>query len=65
MKAKEIREMSAEEIQRRIQEETDQLRQLRFQHAIARLENPMILRDKRRLIARLQTVLDQKETVEG
>ena len=62
MKAKEIKELSSEEIVERIREESDQLRQLHFQHAIAELPNPMIIREKRRLVARLKTILKQKET---
>ena len=61
MKAKEISELSTEEIAERIREESEQLRQLHFQHAIAELPNPMIIREKRRLIARLKTILNQKE----
>ncbi len=60
MKAKEIRELSTEEIQSRISEEGEQLSHLRFQHAIADLQNPMILRDKRRFIAQLETILKEK-----
>ena len=60
MKAKEIRELSTEEIQSRISEESEQLGHLRFQHAIADLQNPMILRDKRRFIAQLETILKEK-----
>ncbi|QXD16723.1 50S ribosomal protein L29 [Rhodocaloribacter litoris] len=65
MKAKEIRELSAEEIRARIKEEEDQLNQLNFQHAIAELPNPMLLRQKRRLIARLKTILNEKEKAEA
>ncbi|GIV59277.1 MAG: 50S ribosomal protein L29 [Rhodothermaceae bacterium] len=65
MKAKEIRELSAEEIRARIKEEEDQLNQLSFQHAIAELPNPMLLRQKRRLIARLKTILNEKEKAEA
>ncbi len=61
MKAKEIKELSREEIAERIREESEQLRQLRFQHAIAELPNPMVLRHKRRLVARLRTILNEKE----
>lgn len=56
MKAKEIRELSTEEIQTRISEEREQLAQLKFQHAIADLQNPLVLRQKRRLIAQLETI---------
>lgn len=61
LKPKEIRELGAEEIRSRIDEEEDQLRQLQFQHAIAHIENPMLLREKRRLVARLTTILKEKE----
>lgn len=61
LKAKEIRELGVEELRGRIDEEEDQSRQLEFQHAIAHIENPMLLRQKRRLIARLKTVLKEKE----
>ncbi len=62
MKAKEIRDLSADEIRERIREEKEQLNQLHFQHAIAELPNPMVLREKRRLVARLTTILKEKET---
>lgn len=61
MKAKEIRELSSEEIAQRIADEREQLRTLEFQHAVAPVENPSILREKRRLVARLKTILNQRE----
>jgi large subunit ribosomal protein L29 len=61
MKAKEIRDLSTDEIRERIREEEEQLSQLHFQHAIAELPNPMVLREKRRLVARLTTILKEKE----
>lgn len=61
MKPREIRNLSTEEIEKRIEEEEEQLEQLRFQHAVAHLENPMVLRNKRRLIARLKTILNEKQ----
>lgn len=64
LKAKEIRELGLEEIRQRIDEEEDQLRQLQFQHAIAHIENPMLLRQKRRLVARLKTIQNEKEQEE-
>lgn len=65
MKAKEIRDLSAGEIESRIAEEREQLHQLSFQHAIAQLQNPMVLREKRRLIARLSTILEEKQAAEA
>jgi len=61
MKAKEIRELSSEEIAEHIKDEEEQLGNLRFQHAVADLHNPMVLREKRRLIARLQSILKSRE----
>ena len=61
LKAKEIRELGLEEVRKRIDEEEDQLRRLHFQHAIAQIENPPLLRRKRRLVARLKTILREQE----
>ena len=62
MKPNEIRDLSAQEIEQRIAEEQKELSRLRFQQAVTGLENPIVLRDKRRQIARLKTVLHQKAT---
>lgn len=56
----EIRPLSLEEIDQRIGEEQEDLEQLRFEHAIAQLPNPMILKEKRRTIARLKTIRTEK-----
>lgn len=61
MKTNEIRELSAQEIRQRILDEERDLERLRFQHAIADLEDPIVLRRKRREVARLKTILKQKE----
>ncbi len=60
MNAKEIRDLSNEEIAQRIKDEREQLTHLTFQHAIAELPNPMVLRHKRRMLARLTTILSQR-----
>ncbi len=65
MKAKEIRELSSEELTEHIKDEEEQLSQLRFQHAIADLHNPMILKEKRKLIARLHTILRSRQLEEA
>jgi large subunit ribosomal protein L29 len=62
MEAEQIRDLSVEEIETRIDEEEEELEELKFQHAIqGRLENPIILRTKRRFIARLKTILNEKQ----
>lgn len=60
MKARELRELTAEEIRSQLEEQTAELSHMRFQHAVAPLQNPMILRQKRRDIARLKTLLQEK-----
>ena len=60
MKPKEIRDLTSEEIRQRIADERKAVQQLRFQHAIAQLENPAVLRKKRREIARLSTILAER-----
>ena len=65
LKAKEVRGLSVKEITERIREEEEQLRELNFRNAIAQLENPMILREKRRFLARLKTILKEVEQVSG
>lgn len=65
MDADQIRDLSIAEIETRIDEEEEELEELQFQHAIRRrLENPMLLRTKRRLIARLKTIRNEKQAVE-
>jgi large subunit ribosomal protein L29 len=62
MDADQIRDLSIEEIESRIDEEEEELEELQFQHAIrGRLENPILLRTKRRLVARLKTIRNEKE----
>ncbi|WP_143529249.1 50S ribosomal protein L29 [Rubrobacter xylanophilus] len=60
MKTRELRELDVEEIERRLAETRRELFNLRFQHATGQLENTGQLREVRRNIARLLTVLNQK-----
>ena len=61
MKATEIRDLSTPEIETRIREQQEQLQTLRFHHAIAQLEDPTVLRNTRREIARLKTILRERQ----
>ena len=60
MKAPEVRALSTKEVKERIREEDEQLSELKFRHAIAQLENPLLLREKRRFLARLRTILKEQ-----
>jgi large subunit ribosomal protein L29 len=57
MKAQEIKSLSIEELNDRIAEETAKLDQLKFNHSISPLDNPMSIKATRRTIARLNTEL--------
>ncbi|MGN1113207.1 MAG: 50S ribosomal protein L29 [Acutalibacteraceae bacterium] len=61
MKAAEIRELSVDELELKVKELKEELFQLRFQHAINQLDNPMRLKAVKKDIARIKTVLRQRE----
>jgi len=61
MKIYEIREMSTEEIIKRIAEEENNLVDLRFQNELKNLANTAKLRNTRKDIARMKTVLRERE----
>ncbi len=61
MKVKEIREMTTEEINQKLKECKEELFNLRFQQATGNLEKPSRLRDLRHTVARLKTVLKERE----
>ena len=60
MKAQDIREMTAEELNAKLKELKSELFNLRFQHAINQLENPHKIADVKKDIARVMTVLCEK-----
>jgi len=57
MKIREIRELPADELRQRVTDLKDQVARLRFQKAVGQLDNPMKIRNVRRDIARIKTVL--------
>ncbi len=60
MKAKEIREMSAEQLNAKLGELKEELFNLRFQLAINQLDNPHKITDVKRDIARVMMVIREK-----
>jgi large subunit ribosomal protein L29 len=60
MKATEIRELSAEQLQAKLKELKEELFNLRFQLAINQLDNPHRITAVKRDIARIMTVLNEK-----
>ena len=65
MKAAEVRELDVEELRQRIAARRRELFNLRFQHAMGQLENTGQLKEVRKNIARLLTVLNQKQRENG
>ena len=61
MKVKEIRELSTEEINKKLVETKEELFNLRFQQATGSLEKPSRIRELRHTVARLKTVLRERE----
>jgi len=61
MKASEIRDLSPDERQRKIGELKEECFNLRFQHSIGQLENPQKIRQTRRDIARIRTIVRESE----
>jgi len=59
MKAEKIREMSPDELRNKERELQEQLFRLRFQKSIGQLDNALKIRETRRDIARVKTVLRQ------
>ena len=61
MKSSVIREMTTEEIEDKLIDEKSALGKLKMQNAISPLENPLVLRDRRKDVARLMTELTRRQ----
>ena len=64
MKVKEVRELSAQELSAKLGDLKKDLFNLRLQHAINQLENPMRLGAVKKDIARVKTIIREKELAE-
>ncbi len=61
MKASEIRDLTQEELQLKYDETRKELFNLRMQKATGQIERPLRLRDLRRDVARLRTVVNERK----
>jgi large subunit ribosomal protein L29 len=61
VKVDKVREMSADELKHKERELQEQLFRLRFQKSIGQLDNALKLRETRRDIARVKTILKQRQ----
>jgi large subunit ribosomal protein L29 len=61
VRTKEIRDLSAEELDAQLKNSKQELFNLRFQLVTGQLDNPMRIRDVKRTIARIKTIMRERE----
>ena len=61
MKNSEIKALSLDELQGKLEVEQDSLQKLKFAHAINPVENPMRIKELRKFVARIKTEIRAKE----
>ena len=64
MKINEVRELSMAELEEKLAEKKQELFNLRFQKAVNQLENPKKIGDVKKTIARILTIIHEKENEE-
>lgn len=62
MKNNEIKDLTLDELKEKLGSEKESLRKMKFAHQVSAIENPMKIKETRRLIATINTMLRQKET---
>ena len=63
MKLEELRKLSNEDLEKKIKESKEELFNLRFQQATGNLEKPSRLRDLRKQVAKMKTIIRERELV--
>ena len=61
MRTKELHELTVEELNTKLKELSEELFNLRFRHAIGQLENPASLKNVKKEIAKIKTILRERE----
>ena len=61
MELKKIREMTEAELSAELKKNKNELFNLRFQHVTGQLDNPIKMKDVKRQIARVKTIIREKE----
>ena len=65
MKSTELNSLSLEELQQRLLTEREILQKQKFAHAISPIENPMKIKETRKTIARILTILNERSAQEN
>ena len=61
MKVAEIKELSTNELNERVDAEVNALSQMKINHSISPIDNPAQIKKQRRMIARMKTILRERE----
>lgn len=61
MKQAEVRELSTKELEENLKQQKGEYTRLKLSHAVTQLENPLVIKRTRRLIARIETELRRRE----
>ena len=61
MRTKELHELTVDELNVKLKELSEELFNLRFRHAIGQLENPAALKNCKKDIAKIKTILRERE----
>ena len=61
MKISEIQNMTPDELKEKLTESINELRQLKFNHSVQSIENPLQIKVLRRQIAKMKTIINQKK----
>ncbi len=61
MRADELRDLTNVELEQKLRESKEELFNLRFQHATAQLDNPMRIKEVKKTIARVKTIIRERE----
>ncbi len=61
MKISEIKNMTPDELNEKLTDSIKELRQLKFNHSVQSIENPLRIKVLRRQIARMKTIINEKK----
>ena len=61
MKISEIKNMTPDELNEKLADSLKELRQLKFNHSVQSIENPLQIKFLRRQIARMKTIINEKK----
>lgn len=61
MKGEEITQLSEKDIHEKLEEQRAVLSKMKFDHSVSGLENPLIIREQKKTVARLMTELNNRK----